>query len=176
LVKIHIPNLLIDESTDISVTKFLGITVIYYFDREMGKTISSYLSLVKITSCDSQSITDALKDAIHNKGLQLKNLVGIGIYYVMVGVNNRVYQKLKLEIPSLILIPYVCHLQLAESSAASEALPRYIDFLIKGTLNWFSDSTIRQSQYKDLFKAINNDHNSLKIVRACGTRWQFIEF
>ncbi|XP_022167837.1 uncharacterized protein LOC111031991, partial [Myzus persicae] len=117
-------SILIDESTDISVTKFLGITVIY-FDREMGKTISTYLSLVEITNCDAQSITDALKDAIHNKGLQLKNLVGIGTdnASVMVGVNNGVYQKLKLEIPSLILIPCVCHsLQLAVSSAASEVL------------------------------------------------------
>jgi len=61
-------SLLIDESTDISVTKFIGITVIY-FDREMGKTISTYLSLVEITNCDAQSITDELKNAIQNKGL-----------------------------------------------------------------------------------------------------------
>lgn len=134
--------------------------------------------MVEITNCDAQSITDALKDTIDNKGLQLKNLVGIGTdnASVMVGVNNGVYQKLKLEIPSLILIPCVCHsLQLAVSSAASEALPRYIDFLIKETFNWFSHSNLRQSQYKDLFKAINNGHNPLKIVRVCGTRWLSIE-
>lgn len=170
-------SLLIDESTDISVTKFLGIIVIY-FDREMGKTISTYLTLVEITNCDAQSITDALKDAIKNKELQLKNLVGIETdnASVMVGVNNGVYQKLKLEIKSLILIPCVYHsLQLAVSSTASEALTRYIDFLIKETFNWFSHSTLRQSQYKDLYKAINNRHYPLKIVRACGTRWLSIE-
>jgi len=97
---------------------------------EHGRNSSGYL--VEITNCDAQSITDALKDAIQNKGLLLKNLVGIGTdnASVMVGVNNGVYQKL--EIPSLILIPRVCHsLQLAVSSAASEALPRFIDFFIK---------------------------------------------
>lgn len=55
---------------------------------------------------------------------------------MMVGVNNGVCQKLKQDIPSLTLIPCVCYsLQLAVLSAASEILPRYIDFLIDETFN-----------------------------------------
>jgi hypothetical protein len=58
-------SLLIDESTDISVTKFLGITVIY-FDREMGKTIFTYLSLVEITNCDAQLITKLINKSFES--------------------------------------------------------------------------------------------------------------
>lgn len=95
---------------------------------------------------------------------------------VMVGINNGVYIKLKEEIPSLIHIPCVCHsLQLAISAAAAETLPRNIDFLIRDTYNWFSNSSLRQTQYKILFKAINDGHDPLKIVKACATRWLSIE-
>lgn len=48
-------NILIDESTDISVLKFLGI-IIMYFDKNLKWIISTHLSLVKIGSCDTQTI------------------------------------------------------------------------------------------------------------------------
>lgn len=54
-------------------------------------------------------------------------------------------------------------------------LPRNIEYLIKETYNWFSHSTLRQAQYKNLYNAINNGHNPLKIVKACDTRWLSIE-
>lgn len=95
---------------------------------------------------------------------------------VMVGINNGVYTQLKEKVPSLIHIPCVCHsLQLAVSAAASATLPRNIDYLIKETYNWFSHSTLRQAQYKNLYSAINDGHNPLKIVKSCDTRWLSIE-
>lgn len=95
---------------------------------------------------------------------------------VMVGINNGVYVKLKEEIPSLIHIPCICHsLQLAVSAAAAETLRRNIDYLIRETYNLFSHSTLRQAQYKHLFKAINDGHDPLKIDKACDTRWLSIE-
>ncbi|KAF0722693.1 Uncharacterized protein FWK35_00033829 [Aphis craccivora] len=95
---------------------------------------------------------------------------------VIVGINNGVYTKLKEKVPSLIHILCVCHsLQLAVSAAASATLPRNIDYLIKETYNWFSHSTLRQAQYKNLYSAINVGHNPLKIVKSCDTRWLSIE-
>jgi len=94
----------------------------------------------------------------------------------MVGVNNGVYKKHKEEIPALIHIPCVCHsLQLAVSAAASKTLPRNIDYLIRETYNWFCHSTLRQAQYENLYMAINDGHDPLKIVRSCETRWLSIE-
>lgn len=84
---------------------------------------------------------------------------------VMVGINNGVYKKLKYAVPNLVLIRCVCHsLQLAVSAATAEALPRNFEFLVRETCNWFAMSSSRQVAY-------NDDHDPMKIVRACQTRW-----
>jgi len=65
----------------------------------------------------------------------------------------------------------MCHsLQLAVLAATVETLPRNIDYLIKEIYNWFSHSTLRQAQYKNLFKAINDGHGSFKIDKTNATR------
>lgn len=70
----------------------------------------------------------------------------------------------------------MCHsLQLATSHSCSETIPRHLDFLISETYNWFSKSTLRQQAYLDIYKCINDNHNPLKIVQACNTRWLSIE-
>jgi hypothetical protein len=94
----------------------------------------------------------------------------------MVGCNAVVYQKLKVDVPTLILIPCVCHsIQLAVSSAAEQHLPRSVDFIVKSTFNWFSKLSGRQSGYEELYRAINMNHKPKKIVRACHTRWLSID-
>ncbi|KAF0769698.1 Uncharacterized protein FWK35_00015198, partial [Aphis craccivora] len=52
-------SILIDESTDISVLKFLGISIMY-FDKNFKRIISTYLSLVMMESCDAQAIVTAI--------------------------------------------------------------------------------------------------------------------
>jgi len=69
-------SILIDESTDISVLKLLGITIMY-FDKNFKQIISTYLSLVKMESCDAQAIVTAVKVTLISKGLDLQKLCGI---------------------------------------------------------------------------------------------------
>lgn len=141
-------SLLIDESTDVSVLKFLGIGIMY-FDQKEGQIVSTYLALVEMETCHSEAITEAVISTLKNKRLDVRNMVGLGSdnASVMVGINNGVYKKLLNEVPTLIHIPCVCHsLQLAISAAANETLPRNIEFLIKETYNWFAHSTLRQAQ------------------------------
>ena len=132
-------SLLLDESTDISDTKYLGIAIIY-FDSLKKKIVSTFLSLTVLEECNADGIVSALKETISSIGLNLLKLRGIGTdnASVMTGVNNGVYEKLKAEVPGLVLIRCVCHsLQLAVSAAAANALPRNLEFLITETYNWF---------------------------------------
>lgn len=166
-------SLLIDESTDISVHKYLGAAIIYH-DEVKGKIISTFLSLSELNECSAGAIAASVKDTLKCFGLDLKNLRGIGTdnASVMVGINNGVYQRLKSEVPNLILIPCVCHsLQLAVSAATAEALPRNLEFIVSETYNWFSRSSNRQVAYKQLYNTINDGHDPMKIVQACQTRW-----
>jgi len=149
-----------------------------YFNKELGQVTSTYLALVEMEACDAEAITIGIKTTLKNKGLDLQKLIGIGTdnASLMVGINNGVYKKLKEDIPTLIHVPCICHsLQLAVSAAASETLPRNIEYMIRETYNWFSHSSLRQAQYKNLFKAINEGHEPLNIVKACDTRWLPIE-
>ena len=170
-------SLLLDESNDITVNKMLGIVIIYYSEKH-GKTLSTFLNLVNLEQCNADHIVNAVKSELASKKLKLENLLAIGTHNasVMIGVNNGVYQKLKCEIPNLILIKCTCHsLQLAISHASSECLPRSLEFLISETHKWFSWSAKRQLQYKNLYETINGGKTPLKIPMNCKTMWLSIE-
>lgn len=127
---------------------------------------------------NADGIVAALRSVLDKYKLNIHNLKGIGTdnASVMVGINNGVYAKLKLEVPHLILIRCVCHsLQLAVSSATKEHLPRNLEFLIRETFNWFSHSSQRRKSYKQLYNLINVGDDPLKITSVSQTRWLSIE-
>ncbi|XP_045489241.1 zinc finger protein 862-like, partial [Pieris rapae] len=150
-------SLLLDESTDVSVTKYLGV-VIRYFSSDKNKVVSAFLALQPLESSDAVGIVAALVKCLDDHDLDLQNLIG---FY---------------NLPHLILIPCVCHsLQSAVTHASENTLPRNIEFLIRETYNWFSHSTKRQLEYKKVFELINCGETPLKVLRACDTRWLSIE-
>jgi hypothetical protein len=86
-------GLLIDESTDISVTKFLGLIIIYYSTKQ-SKILTSFLSMPELATCTAEDIVATIKTVFQNKKLLLKKLMGIGTdnASVMVEVNNSVFK------------------------------------------------------------------------------------
>lgn len=52
-------SLLLDESTDVSVTKYLGI-VVRYFSFDQNKVVSAFLALQSLESSDAAGIVTAL--------------------------------------------------------------------------------------------------------------------
>ncbi|XP_050062963.1 uncharacterized protein LOC126552316 [Aphis gossypii] len=165
------------ESTDISVTKYLGIAIMY-FSTQKSTIVTTFFGLEKLVECNAQAIVESVEKSLETYQIDIKNLIGIGTdnASVMVGINNGVHALLKKYNPNLILIRCVCHsIQLATSFACSQTLPRHLDFMISETYNWFSKSSLRQQSYLDLFKTMNDGHAPLKIVRACSTRWLSIE-
>lgn len=167
-------SLIIDEST--TVNKYLGIIIIY-FSNKHNKFVTSYLDIVPITKCNAKGLITAIKRALTKYNFDIKNLMGIGTdnASVMVGINKKLYVKLKKEVPNLILIPCICHsLQLAVSYSARQYLPRNIEFIIHETYNWFNKSAYRQDTYKRIYNLLNYGLDPLKIVQACQTRWLFI--
>ena len=102
-------SLLLDESNN--------ITVIYYSDRHK-KVVHTYLDMVFLEKCDAAAIVNAIRRALAEKKMDVKNLLVIGTdnASVMVGINSSVFKKLKEEVPGLLLFRCVCHsIQLAVS-------------------------------------------------------------
>lgn len=165
-------SILIDESTDISVQKYLGCVIIF-FDAKVGRIVNSILELGHLETSNAEGITNCFLSLIHKYKLPLENLQGLGVdnAAVMTGINNGLFVRLKQLCPDLILIKCICHsLQLAATSASKE-LPRNFEFLIRETYDWFSRSSVRQEKYKTIYSAINNGKEPLKIPQACDTRW-----
>lgn len=170
-------SILIDESTDITVHKLLGISIIYY-SMSKNKVVSTFLELTELTNCDAEHIAIAIKNVLISLKLSLKNLLAIGTdnASVMIGINKGVHAQLKVEIPSLILIKCVCHsIQLAVSQSSADSLPRHLNFLITETHKWFSHSSNRQNQYNTLYQTLNDGTSPLKIPKECQTRWLSIQ-
>lgn len=170
-------SLLIDESTDISVTKLLGVT---YYSRKLGKIVATFLAMAELEDGTALSIVSDIKQVLCDVQLDPKNLLGVGVdnASVNVGINNGVCEMLKkdLERPNLIMVRCVCHsLQLAVSHAVVKTLPRNIEYLVRETYRWFSHSSKRQLTYKTLFEALNDGKLPLQIPRVCDTRWISLE-
>jgi len=108
-------SLLIDESTDITVNKMLGIAIRYY-SVEQKKIISTFLRLIYIENGTAESIVNAIKKLLIDAKLQLIKMQGIGTdnASTMVEINSGVYARLKKDVPHLILIcdVYVIHFNL----------------------------------------------------------------
>lgn len=169
-------SLLLDESTDISITKLLGI-VVQYYSKKRFEIVSTFLTLAEIKKGDAESITNAVKETLNFFGLNIKQVRGIGVdnANVMVGIHSGVHQKLKIEVPHLIMVKCTCHsIQLSISHASAEHLPRHLEYLVHETYNWFSKSSNRQNEYQVLYMTIN-DKEPLKITQACATRWLSVE-
>lgn len=169
-------SILIDESNDISFTKYLGISIIY-FSVKHKKMINAGLGLGELESGNAVGIVQCILNMLKTYKLNIKHLHGLGTdnASVMTGINNGVHKKLLEYNPNIILIRCLCHsLQLA-TSAATKELPRNLEFLVRETYDWFSKSSLRQCQYKELYKTINDGAEPLKIVQACATRWLSIE-
>ena len=75
-----------------------------------------------------------------------------------------------LYLPNIVAFKCVCHsLQLAASKAAA-VLPSHIDFLIRESYNWFSHSSKRLYDYKELQMKLTNKVPN-KLLQLCATRW-----
>lgn len=169
-------SLIIDESTDITIDKYLGI-VIRYYSKSCKKIVSTFLHLSALEDASAIGICKAIFKVLDDFNLKISNMVGLGTdnAKVMTGVNSGVIAKLREKNKNIILVPCVCHsIQLAVSSA-SKTLPDEIEYLVSETYNWFSKFASRQKNYKNIYAAINHDMQPLKIVRACDTRWLSIE-
>ena len=75
----------------------------------------------------------------------------------MVGAHHSVSTFFKQLVPNIVVFKCVCHsLQLAASKVAA-VLPSHIDFLIRESYNWFSHSSERLYDYRELHMKLTNE-------------------
>ncbi|GBB97288.1 hypothetical protein RclHR1_02960001 [Rhizophagus clarus] len=162
---------MIDESTNITTTKYLDIYVSYITKQGIFKT--RFLCLLPLTECDAKSITNVIIDIFKKEGI-LSKLVAFASdgASVMLGKNEGVAAKLsRVYTYPLIVNHCVTHrLVLAYKDARKEIeFYKGAELLIKKIYGYFKNSCSRIQQLKEIQDLL--DCSILKIKRLYEIHW-----
>lgn len=168
-------SLIVDESTDISVKKYMAVCI-RYFSLMQKDIVIQFLGIITLTETTAVVLYDSLVNYLNEINLPVKNLIGIGTDGAnnLCGKNHSLFTLLKerVPLPQLQNVRCICHSLHLCSSKASELLPSSLEFLVRETRNWFANSPLRRAHYADLFNSINDDNKVLlNLVQLSITRW-----
>ena len=145
---------------------------------------SALFSLIPVVSTTGEALFDALKNCLDEFNLKLSNCIGFGSDGAsnMVGIRNSVWSRIKLESPNCILFKCICHSLSLCVEKAFEGLPSSLGFLLAEIPAWFSRSSLRRDEFKEIFHSMStskdeNDESDggvsckLPFLTLCPTRW-----
>ena len=167
-------SILVDESTDISVTKLLVITI-RYFNGKIGNIVDEYLGIVEVLYTTGTCLLEATKELFEMAKIDLSMCIGYGSDGAnnVSGSNNSLWTRIKAESPSAILVKCVCHSLDLVVKHAFEVMPSNLGYLITEVPAFFSKSNIRRNDYKQLYAVMNPDDVGYlcPFKRFSKTRW-----
>ncbi|XP_069089935.1 E3 SUMO-protein ligase KIAA1586-like [Pleurodeles waltl] len=146
-------TLIIDESTDISVTKML---ILYFKFRSVASTEHKTVfgEIVTLSACNAEAITTAVKEFYTANKLDLMKMVMFTSdgASVMLGKNNGVATRLKQSIPHLVEQHCVAHREdLGVDDAWKKVqMIREMETLLRTVNTVFSRSPLRKSKLDEI--------------------------
>ena len=167
-------SLIMDEATDILVTKQLGLCVQYLGSDAEVRTRN--LKLFELSQATADVITDSIVNYLTNSApivLNLSQLAGgtCDGASVMVGAHSGVITRLKEQIPNFIATHCVAHrLSLATCNAVEKScLVKRFQRILSEVYVYFSRSTVRTAELMKMEQALNEPE--LRMQRPTETRW-----
>jgi len=165
-------SIILDESTDISIHKYMAFCIRYYSFTQ-SDMVTDFLGFVEIDKATADILKNIFIQFLEQSKLNIKNLMGIGTDGAsnLCGKNHSLFTLLKASFPNIVLIKCICHSLNLCSAKACEELPSTLEFLIRESRNWFSHSSLRQITYQSLFAALYDGKKPPKLVQLSTTRW-----
>jgi hypothetical protein len=165
-------TLIVDESTDISVTKMLIIYIKYR--PTAAKCHRTYFAgIVKLTACDSRTIYEAIKKFYADNQLDVQKMVMFTSdgASVMLGKSNGVAALLRAEVPHLTVQHCVAH---REDLGIDDAwknltLMKDIELLLRTVYTTFSRSSVKKAEFEELCNVA--DHDAISFRPLNEVRW-----
>ncbi|XP_067212375.1 SCAN domain-containing protein 3-like [Linepithema humile] len=165
-------SILIDESTDITDTKFMCLLVKFISptDKKIKTQLLELLAL-DATNCTASNIFKTFKIFLNKKNIPIKNIVGMASdnASVMTGCNNSFFSHLKTEVPGVVLLNCICHSSAIVASKACEKLPKRCENLIRNVSTYISGSAKRCAILGEFQKFFNVEKK--KLLKLSNTRW-----
>ena len=121
-------SIIIDESTDISVTQVLA-AVVRYFDPSRQNVIDTLLDTIAVEDGTAQGLYQAVKNLLKEKNIPFETIVGLGSDNCasMMGQKSGFKKLLKDDIPSVFVMGCICHSTALCASHAVKVLPAYLE-------------------------------------------------
>lgn len=162
--------LIIDESTDISITKLLVIYIKYCYEG-VFKTV--FVAIRKLTECDANSIVNIIKNLYVEFNLDLRKMVMITSdgAAVMLGTKNGVAAILRREVKHLTVQHCVAHREdLGIDDAWSKnSLMKDINTLVKTIYANFHRSSQKIHKFEEFASVLNCNILSFRPINE--VRW-----
>ena len=154
-------SLLIDESTDISVSQILAV-VVRFFDTKKVKVTDALLDIIEVENGSAEGLYKALTDLLAKKQIPLSNIIGFGSDNCSTVVGNKggFQAFLKNDVPTVFILGCTCHSFSLCASYACAQLPSYLEQFLRDICCYFSCSSKRLHQFQVIrscpyFKAQN---------------------
>ncbi|CAG5054157.1 unnamed protein product [Parnassius apollo] len=163
-------NIIIDETTDLSVKKQLAI-IITFFNSLTKKVEYRFFDLIDMIDGTAKGILQTIKGSFSKHEVPLDHVFGLtsDTTNVMMGKHNSVQALLKTEIPHLVVIECSCHLIHLATSYASRKLPKNLEDLCRNIPAYFHMSPKRTEALKQFQDFLKIDQH--KLLSAANTRW-----
>jgi hypothetical protein len=161
-------SLLIDESTDISVSQILAIVVRYHDDNEV---VDALLAIMEVDDGSAQGLYDKVKAVLKENAIPMNNLIGFGAdnCATMMGKHSGFQALLRRDVPNVFVSGCICHSFALCSNAASRKLPSWLEGLLKEISSYFSKSAKRTRDFKLIQDVLSVENH--KILKLSQTRW-----
>ena len=105
-------TILLDESTDKSVSQILAV-VVRYFDDEKSKVKDSLLGVIEVdnSTAAAAGLYKLVKKLLHDVDIPLANVIGLGAdnCATMMGSSNGFQALIKMDVPNIFVQGCICH-------------------------------------------------------------------
>lgn len=163
-------SIMIDESTDVSVSQVLAV-MIRFFDKTKCKVTDALLDMIEVDDPSAEGLYKAVKELFASKGIPFTNIIGLACdnCSTMMGVNNGFQALLKKDIPSVFILGCICHSFALCSSHACAHLPSYLEEFLRNVCCYFSRSSKRQHEFSLIQEVVHSPKH--KMLKLSQTRW-----
>ncbi|KAK3918936.1 Zinc finger protein 862 [Frankliniella fusca] len=166
-------SVIVDESTDVGIQKYVAVLVRYY-SYNLKRMVIAFLGLIPLIRQTADALCDAFTAFMRQIGMVLARMIALGTdgAPALCGPHNSLFALLKRnDCPKLQLMRCICHSMDKCSSYASKELPSNLEFMLRETTKWFSHSSIRKHTYEEIFKGLNEGKEPHMLVKLATTRW-----
>lgn len=163
-------SIIIDESTDISVSQILAVIVRYY-DNVQCCVKDALLDTVEVEDGTAQGLYTSVKTLFAQRNIPINNVIGFASdnCSTMMGVNSGFQKLLQQDVPSVFILGCVCHSLALCASYASRFLPSWLEVLVKNICSYFSHSCKRQQTFKLIQDVVQLPTH--RVMKLSQTRW-----